>query len=702
MKSARKLGYRTVAIFSEADSSALHVKVADVAIAIGGNAPADSYLSIEKILEACTKSGADAVHPGYGFLSENADFAQACSEKGVVFIGPSARAIHLMGNKSRSKDLMITAGVPCIPGYQGAQQEQSFLIAKSKEIGFPLMIKSAAGGGGRGLRLATNADELPELLQSARKEAEKAFGSGELLLERALTDARHVEIQIFGDHHGNVIHLGERDCSIQRRHQKVIEESPSPAVTSALRNEMGMAAVRAAKAIDYVGAGTVEFLLDKDGRFYFLEMNTRLQVEHPVTEMIASVDMVAWQLDVAAGKPLPEKQEEISLTGHAIEARLYAEDPDDQFRSQVGVIHYFSPPSTDLARSDHGLNQVDAVSPYYDSMLGKIITHGADRETARRRLVQALADTTLLGTRTNREFLLHCLEHEQFIAAETDTGFIARTWAPGSATKQPAPESRRLDSAAKELVIATVLLINQQQSAYGDLGGWSSNGCPQTNMSLALNDSASTPVQPVHVEYLQPSSWRIAIADKVSVVCNLCITPFSHDKNLHQVHLSQVHLSIDGVQHKARFMIVGDDIYIATSDATYKVSDQTYRRRRAANAVCDGDVLSPSNGLVSSVDVKLGQHVQKGTLVCTIEAMKLVQAIYAPMSGIVAAALVKPGQQVKPKQLLLQIAASNQELVEKVERSENAGSDHASNTQDASSSKSMSEKSTPEEVGRVQ
>ena len=443
-RTAKTLGYRTVAVFSDADAGALHVREADEAARIGPPPAQESYLNIEALLAAAKLAGADAVHPGYGFLSENAAFAEACSKAGLIFIGPPAAAIDAMGNKARAKALMEAADVPCRARAIAARTSPTnILIAEGRRIGFPLMVKAAAGGGGRGMRLVTAAEDLPQALARSRSEAASAFGSDELILERAIADARHVEIQIFADRHGNVIHLGERDCSIQRRHQKVIEETPSPAVSTELREQMGEAAVAAARAIGYVGAGTVEFLLDRSQKFYFLEMNTRLQVEHPVTEAVTGLDLVAWQLRNAAGEKLPLAQHQVRFDGHAIEARLYAEDPQQNFLPQSGVLVDWRPASGAGVRIDHGLAPGQSVSPFYDPMLAKVIAHGATREEARRRLIAALEDTVALGLTTNRSFLIDVLRHPAFAAGEATTAFIDLHFlAVSDAMRRPAPDAR--------------------------------------------------------------------------------------------------------------------------------------------------------------------------------------------------------------------------------------------------------------------
>ncbi|HKT54785.1 MAG TPA: biotin carboxylase N-terminal domain-containing protein, partial [Caulobacteraceae bacterium] len=401
IRSARALGYQTVAVASDADDDALHAQLADEVVAIGPAPAGQSYLDAARLIAAARQSDVQAVHPGYGFLSENADFAETCAAAGIVFIGPSPAAIRAMGDKAESKRRMIAAGVPCVPGYEGQDQSDETLLREGRKLGLPLMVKASAGGGGRGMRLVEALDQLPAALASARSEAKASFGDARLLLERAIVDARHVEIQVFGDTQGHVVHLGERDCSVQRRHQKVVEEAPCPVMTPELRTRMGEAAVQAAKAIAYAGAGTVEFLLDSAGQFYFLEMNTRLQVEHPVTECVTGLDLVALQFAVAQGAPLPFEQADVRLTGHAIEVRLYAEDPANNFLPQTGRAEVWIPPAGEGVRVDHGLCAGASITSHYDPMIAKVIAFGDDREMARRRLVRALGDMAVLGVVTN-------------------------------------------------------------------------------------------------------------------------------------------------------------------------------------------------------------------------------------------------------------------------------------------------------------
>jgi geranyl-CoA carboxylase alpha subunit len=497
MRTAKAMSYRTAAVYSDADADALHVRSADVAACIGPAEARASYLNAAAIIAAAKRLGADAVHPGYGFLSENADFACACAEAGLVFIGPSPDAIAAMGNKAAAKRRMLEAGVPCVPGYQGGDQSDATLAREAERIGFPVMVKAAAGGGGRGMRLVPSKKELPAALAAARAEATSAFGSGELILEKAVVGARHVEIQILADAHGACIHLGERDCSVQRRHQKVLEEAPSPAVDADLRTRMGAAAVAAARAIGYTNVGTVEFLLSPDGAYYFLEMNTRLQVEHPVTEMITGLDLVELQLRIAAGERLEIAQEDVCFTGHAIEARLYAEAPHRQFLPQSGTLVAWHPPFGAGVRVDHGLRESQAISPYYDPLLAKIIAHGATREAARRKLIQALEGTIALGIATNRAFLIDCLSQPEFTAGRATTQFIPTHFA--KVAKPPADDGA--------LALAAVLWFERsaQEHGHDPACAWSSSGAIAWPLEL---DAGGEPARRA-VTVIAPRRYRI-------------------------------------------------------------------------------------------------------------------------------------------------------------------------------------------------
>src|SRR6201987_3720067 len=422
MRTARKLGYGVVAVYSDADRDAAHVREADAAVRIGEARPSASYLNIEAIIAAAKVSGAGAVHPGYGFLAENENFARACCDAGLVFIGPSPEAIKAMGNKAEAKEIMQRAGVPVVPGYQGGDQNDAVMLSEANRIGFPVMIKAVAGGGGRGMRLVADQAGFADALRSARSEAKAAFGDGTVILERAIKNPRHIEIQVFGDRYGNAIHLGERDCSVQWRHQKLIEEAPSPAVSAGLRKRMGEVAVSAVRALRYEGAGTLEFLLDESGAFYFMEMNTRLQVEHPVTEAITGLDLVELQLRVASGEPLGLVQEEVKFSGHAIEIRLCAEDAAHDFMPQSGTMARWQMP--DSARVEHALRSGSEIPPFYDSMIAKIISHGTDREEARGKLICAVETVVAFGVTTNQAFLMACLRHPVFGRGAATTGFI--------------------------------------------------------------------------------------------------------------------------------------------------------------------------------------------------------------------------------------------------------------------------------------
>ena len=475
-RTAQALGYRTVAVYSEADAGALHVTEADEAVCLGPAQANASYLNSEAVLEAARITGADSIHPGYGFLSENAEFARACRAAGLVFVGPPEAAIELMASKRRAKEAMVAAGVPVVPGYESARASDAALTDAADALGYPLMIKASAGGGGRGMRLVRQASELAEALTRARSEARQAFGDDELILERAVVDARHVEIQVFADRHGHVVHLGDRDCSIQRRHQKVVEEAPSPFVTPALRQAMGEAAVRAARACGYEGAGTVEFLVGQDRTFYFLEMNTRLQVEHPVTEQITGQDLVAWQLAVAEGRPLPLTQAEIPLHGHAIEARLYAEDPARAFQPQTGTLLRFDAATGEGVRVDTGVRTGDRISPHYDPMLAKIVAWGSDRDQARRRLIRALEDTVVFGVTTNRHFLSRVIDHDLFGQGNATTAFLEQTFATSPCLSPQPP-------ALAELAIAAAILGTDGGA------GWSNAGTGVIPLTLASGDT---------------------------------------------------------------------------------------------------------------------------------------------------------------------------------------------------------------------
>ncbi len=628
IRTAHALGYRTVAVHSAADAEAPHVRLADQSVAIGPAPVAESYLDIDRIIDAAGRSGADAVHPGYGFLSENAGFAEACATAGLTFVGPPADAIRLMGNKRLAKQRMAEAVVACVPGYDGADQSDATLTAEAARIGFPIMVKAAAGGGGRGMRLVADADALAAAITGARSEAENAFGSGELLLEKAITAPRHVEIQVFADRHGNVIHLGERDCSVQRRHQKVIEEAPSPAVTPDLREAMGAAAVAAARAIDYVGAGTVEFLLDADGQFYFLEMNTRLQVEHPVTEMITGQDLVAWQLNVAAGALLPLAQDEVRFDGHAIEARLYAEDPAAGFLPQTGRIAAWRPADGPGLRVDHGIAEGQDVTPYYDPMLAKVVAHGATRDEARRRLLRALDETCLLGVASNRSFLIDVLAHDVFAEGGATTAFIER---------HAAPAARAPDDGT--IALAAVLLYRRAAGA-GD--AWRSSALPPTTVPLR------------HGEDTVDCVLRALTADSFRVTANgreMAVDVLATDGH-------RLRYGLDGLGQWARAAFDGAVLHLDTGGHAWRFTEWTASAGGRASGLGDGRLLAPMAGRIVAVHAAPGAAVARGDIVVVLEAMKMEHEIKAPADGTVAEVAVSDDQQVDARQLLVVVEAA--------------------------------------------
>ena len=631
MKTATALGYETVAVYSDADRNARHVQVADEAAYIGESKVSESYLSIEKIIEACKKTGADAVHPGYGFLSENTDFAQACFENNITFIGPPAAAIELMGSKRLSKIAMIAAGVPCIPGYEGDQQEIDFLAEQAEKVGFPLMVKASAGGGGRGMRLVHQVADLHEALQTARSEAENAFGSGELILEKAVIAPRHVEIQIFGDIHGNYVYLFERDCSIQRRHQKVVEEAPCPVMTPELRQRMGEAAVAAARSCDYVGAGTVEFLLDQSGEFYFLEMNTRLQVEHPVTEMITGLDLVEWQLRVANGEPLPLQQSELTLNGHAIEVRLYAEDPRQDFLPQTGKVLRWTAAQLPNVRIDHGMMPSDEVSPFYDPMVAKIIAYGKTRQDAIRLLARAVDDCVLLGVNSNKEFLVNLLRHPVVVAGDTHTAFIQEHF-------QTDMSLRKQTLSLETLAIVSALLTHAVKQ-----NGWN------TGIALALPLKLKVDDQQVQVLVKQDQN-RLEVE-----VCGQTQTITVVEQSAEQLTYL-----CEGVRRKIDYVLDGQDVYLDQDNGNVLVQNVTYSAPETADIAGDGKIRAPMDGAMINILVNAGDTVTKGQTLIVLEAMKIQQQIKSDTDGVVEEIIAQIGQQVKKCQVLVNIALATE------------------------------------------
>jgi len=626
MQTAKAMGYQTVAVYSDADRNARHVQEADEAVYIGASKVSESYLSITKIIEACKKTGADAVHPGYGFLSENTDFAQACIDNQITFIGPTASAIELMGSKRLSKIAMIEAGVPCVPGYEGDRQDLEYLATQAEQIGFPIMVKASAGGGGRGMRLVQQSSELVEALQTARSEAENAFGSGELILEKAVIAPRHVEIQVFGDTHGNYVYLFERDCSIQRRHQKVVEEAPCPVMTPELRQQMGEAAVAAAKACAYVGAGTVEFLLDASGEFYFLEMNTRLQVEHPVTELITGLDLVEWQLRVANGEQLPLQQHELSIKGYAIEVRLYAEDPRQDFLPQTGQVLRWKPTILPNVRIDHGMLATDEVSPFYDPMVAKVIAYGKTREDAIRLLARAVDDCVLLGVNSNKQFLVNLLRHPIVVAGDTNTAFIQQHFQDDSSLHSQA-------LSLETLALAAALFSQNKGTAV-----W------QTGLGVPLPLKLKYDDQQIQLQLSsENNAFTVQLCDQT-----VCIEVIEKTDE-------QLTYFVDGIRRRVQYVLDGDQLYLDRDNGNVAIRNVTYAAPETANVAGDGKIRAPMDGAVINILVNKGDQVMKGQTLLVLEAMKIQQQIRSDVDGVVEDILGQQGQQVKKRQMLFSI-----------------------------------------------
>jgi geranyl-CoA carboxylase alpha subunit len=639
MKTAREMGIRTIAIYSEADAQAAHVRAADQAVCIGAGPVGSSYLRSDVILDVAKQMGADAVHPGYGFLSENAGFAKACAEAGILFVGPPTLAIDVMGDKARAKRAMLEAGVPCVPGYQDEDQSIERLTSAAIEIGMPVMVKAAAGGGGRGMRLVHDESELENAIQMAQSEAQNAFGSSELIIEKAIIRPRHVEIQVFADELGNTVHLGERDCSVQRRHQKVIEESPCPVMTEELRAAMGEAAVGAAKAVNYVGAGTVEFLLDQSGEFYFLEMNTRLQVEHPVTELVTGLDLVEWQLRVARGETLPLTQEEIQLNGHAIEVRLYAEDPYAGFLPSTGHIHLFATPNTAGFRVDAGVASGDAVSPFYDSMVAKVMAYGKTREDARQQLIRGLQESALLGLPNNRDFLIDLLEQPEFAKGEATTAFIADCYGD-QPSKPPVSEESLVLAACLQHRLSRDLAATTSLGIASELLEWSSTGRASSVYIYEVDEALVN----VTLTSQGPDAYTAQIADTV------------HEVQLLSMSSQHAVLTVNGLRMPLHFTATDEaTIHIATADRTDLLVNMAVLPPSAGEEVGGGTITAPMHGLLLSVDVEVGAAVSKGDRLAVLEAMKMQHGITAPIDGTVTVIGGKANQQVAAGDVLVVI-----------------------------------------------
>jgi geranyl-CoA carboxylase alpha subunit len=674
LRTVRRMGYGSVAVYSEADRNSPHVQAADRAVCIGPAAPAQSYLNIDAILNAARLAGADAVHPGYGFLSENDAFADAVDAAGLVFIGPSGDNIRAMGNKAGAKRLMQAAGMPCIPGYEGpndseGQSDETF-VREAERIGFPIMCKAAAGGGGRGMRLVQQASDLPAALASARSEARTAFGSAELILERAVRTPRHVEIQLLADSHGHVVHLGERDCSVQRRHQKVIEEAPSPAVDAALRQRMGEAAVHSARTLGYIGAGTMEFLLDAEGNFYFMEMNTRLQVEHAVTEAITGLDLVEWQLRVAAGEALPFAQQDIQLQGHAIEVRLTAEDVPAGFLPQTGPVLRWRPPVAHDVRIDSALVEGGAVSPHYDSMVAKLVAHGRDREEARRKLLSAVRHCVLLGLPSNQGFLADCLSDAVFVQGSgVHTGFVAERM--GLPPAAPVPSTRTVALAA--LAAQVHKLPNDAQGhlqapalAQGQAMGllqWGEQRWHYRIRATSVPHGADQgadhrtawEVQCTALESVVPASISAAASSATALTPNTLTTTLTHVQWQDSAH-TDLSLECQGLREQICTARTDSGVHLFHAGRAWTFECPPTHRAAGPEAG-SGAVLAPLTARVLQVMVTPGQRVQAGERLLVLEAMKMEHTLSAPFTGLVRELLAQAGGQALKGALLMQIEA---------------------------------------------
>jgi 3-methylcrotonyl-CoA carboxylase alpha subunit len=651
---ARRMGIKTVAVYSEADANAKHVAVCDEAVLIGPPAAKESYLRADKIIEVAKATGAQAIHPGYGFLSENEEFAEACAKAGIAFIGPPASAIRAMGSKSAAKALMEKANVPLVPGYHGDNQDADFLQEQADKIGYPVLLKASAGGGGKGMRIVEKSADFKAALASCKREAINSFGDDKVLAEKYLTRPRHIEIQVFADTKGECVYLFERDCSVQRRHQKVLEEAPAPGMTPERRRAMGEAAVAAAKAVGYVGAGTVEFIANQDGSFYFMEMNTRLQVEHPVTEMITGTDLVEWQLRVAAGEPLPQRQEDLAINGHAIEARVYAENPEKGFLPSIGTLKHlrtpraieFTTPSPhrgegwgEGARVDSGVREGDAISPFYDPMIAKLIVWGKDRNEALARMAQALSEYQIVGLASNIAFLKRLIESKPFATADLDTGLIERNQEALFPVVPPASK--------QVLALAAASLLSSERDhvaandPWAQTSGWRMNAIMQRTLEFA--DEANK--YPVVIGY-ERSGWSLQHGASTS---NMALA--AHDA-------TDLTLKLDDATVRGAVVREGD-VFHVFHDGMHSILNYNDPLAHAGESEAEGGRLTaPMPGKIVAVLIENGKTVEKGTPLLIMEAMKMEHTISAPANGTVEEMLYAVGDQVTEGAQLLAFKAA--------------------------------------------
>jgi len=651
---AHRLGVKSVAVYSEADANAKHVAVCDEAVLIGPPPAKESYLLGDKIIEVALATGAQAIHPGYGFLSENEGFAEACAKAGLVFIGPPASAIRAMGSKSAAKALMEKANVPLVPGYHGDTQDADFLQDQADKIGYPVLLKASAGGGGKGMRIVEKSADFKAALESCKREAINSFGDDKVLVEKYLTRPRHIEIQVFADTKGDCVYLFERDCSVQRRHQKVLEEAPAPGMTEERRRAMGEAAVAAAKAVGYVGAGTVEFIANQDGSFYFMEMNTRLQVEHPVTEMITGTDLVEWQLRVAAGEALPKKQDELKIHGHALEARIYAENPEKGFLPSIGTLRHMhtpqavtfelgkgvAPGAPSAVRIDSGVREGDAISPFYDPMIAKLIVWGNDRDEALGHMAQALSEYQIVGLASNVAFLKRLVESKPFSGADLDTGLIERN---GDALFPPA---KPLSVQVLALAAASLLVSEQNAGAaandpWANTSGWRMNG----TLLRQLDFSDEANACPVSVGY-RDTGWSIAQGE--SIVGMTLV----ERNGLHLV------IKLDGATVRGTVVRAGEMFHVFTGGVHYQLNYNDPLAHAGEAEAEGGRLTAPMPGKIVAVLVEKGKTVEKGAPLLIMEAMKMEHTIAAPANGTVEDLLYAVGDQVAEGAQLLAFKAA--------------------------------------------
>ncbi|CAB9493589.1 acetyl-CoA carboxylase biotin carboxylase subunit [Alteromonas macleodii] len=650
IKTANAQGIKTVAVYSDADENALHVQMADEAVYLGPSPSKESYLRGELIIEKSKELGVDAIHPGYGFLSENAEFANLCAENNIIFVGPPASAIEAMGSKSAAKHIMEKAGVPLVPGYHGDEQSEAVLKGAADEMGYPVLLKAAAGGGGKGMRQVWSEKEFSQALNAAKRESMASFGDDHMLVEKYLTRPRHVEIQVFCDTHGNGVYLFERDCSVQRRHQKIIEEAPAPNMSQSVREKMGEAAILAAKAINYVGAGTVEFLLDEDDSFYFMEMNTRLQVEHPVTEMITREDLVHWQLTIAEGKPLPKQQKELTLTGHAFEARIYAEDPNNEFLPSTGTLCLLrTPKENDVVRVDTGVVEGDEVSVFYDPMIAKLVVWGENREIALKRLISALGDYYIDGVSTNIDFLKRVATHPAFGAAELTTTFVEKH--NDSLFNRIASEDTHSNIPAMALLSLLnrkITLSNRTPEVWSTAGAWRPNGNHQETLTLICGQE-EVRVDVKHLLHGSQPVWELTVANESFEVKGKIIE-------------STLKATING--YKSTFSFSENDgvftLFNKDTHAKFSVVSPSLGDHNSDGD--DANLSAPMNGTIVAHLVEKDQQVKKGDPILVMEAMKMEHSIIAPHDGSVEEFFFKPGELVDGGATLL--AFSTKEAAE--------------------------------------